>query len=282
MGSVPKDVAELIALFDLQKTGENRFRGPHPDTLLQRLFGGQVLGQTLVAAARTVPPERIVHSLSAYFLRPGAIDRPLDFEVEAVRDGNAFSNRRVLTRQGDTVIFQMTASFQEPEEGLDHSATQPQGVAVPESCPSLHDVLERRFGASVRLVSEWDALDVRLAARPDRGEMGGSMKAWVRTREPMPDDPLLHSAVLAYLSDITLLSVTTVPHEVEFLSPSMQAASIDHAMWFHRPVRVDDWLLYDMNSPSASHARGFAMGRLFQNGLAVASCAQEGLIRVLG
>lgn len=281
MVPVPKDVAELIALFDLQTIGENRFRGPHPTTLLQRLFGGQVLGQTLVAAAHTVPQDRLVHSLNAYFLRPGAIDQPLDFEVEVMRDGSTFSNRRVVTRQGDSVIFQMTASFQRPEEGLSHSASPPGDVGVPESCPSLHEVLERRFGASVRLVSEWDALDVRLAARPDLVEGGGNMKAWIRTKEPMPDDPLLHAAVLAYLSDITLLSVSTVPHAVEFLSPSMQAASIDHAMWFHRPVRVDEWLLYDMTSPSASHARGFAMGRLFQDGQAVASCAQEGLIRVL-
>ncbi|MHA6511607.1 acyl-CoA thioesterase [Tessaracoccus sp. Z1128] len=278
---VPKDVTELIALFDLHATGENRFRGPHPTTLLQRLFGGQVLGQTLVAAARTVPADRVVHSLNAYFLRPGAIDQPLDFEVEVMRDGATFSNRRVVTRQGGSVIFQMTASFQQPEEGLTHSVAPPVDVSVPESCPSLHDVLERRFGASVRLVAEWDALDVRLAARPEMVDGGGSMRAWVRTREPMPDDPLLHAAVLAYLSDITLLSVSTVPHPVEFLSPSMQAASIDHAMWFHRPVRVDQWLLYDMTSPSASHARGFAMGRLFQGGVAVASCAQEGLIRVL-
>ena len=281
MVPVPKDVAELIALFDLQTIGENRFRGPHPTTLLQRLFGGQVLGQTLVAAAHTVPPDRLVHSLNAYFLRPGAIDQPLDFEVEVMRDGSTFSNRRVVTRQGDSVIFQMTASFQRPEEGLSHSASPPGDVGVPESCPSLHEGRERRFGALVRLVSEGDALDVRLAARPDLVEGGGNMKAWIRTKEPMPDDPLLHAAVLAYLSDITLLSVSTVPHAVEFLSPSMQAASIDHAMWFHRPVRVDEWLLYDMTSPSASHARGFAMGRLFQDGQAVASCAQEGLIRVL-
>lgn len=281
MEPVPKDVNELIALFDLTETGPTSFRGPQPRTYLQRLFGGQVLGQTLVAAARTVAPERHIHSLNAYFLRAGANDTPMDFEVEVVRDGGAFSNRRVVTRQGDREIFMLTASFQEAEEGLDHSAAEPTDVAVPEASPSLREVLQRRFGASFTLLAEWDALDVRLAARPDRTDSGGSMKAWVRTRQPMPDDPILHAAVLAYLSDITLLSVTTVPHEVEFLSPEMQAASIDHVMWFHRPVRVDEWLLYDMVSPSASHARGFATGRLFQGGQAVASCAQEGLIRVL-
>lgn len=278
---MPKDVAELIALFDLTETGPSSFRGPQPQTYLQRLFGGQVLGQTLVAAARTVAPTRQIHSLNAYFLRPGTTDAPLDFAVERVRDGGTFSNRRVVARQGEREIFMMTSSFQEPEEGLDHSAAEPTDVAVPEASPSLREVLQRRFGATMRMLSEWDALDVRLAVRPDRTEFGGSMKAWVRTKQPMPDDPVLHSAVLAYLSDITLLSVTTVPHEVEFLSPTMQAASIDHVMWFHRPVRVDEWLLYDMISPSASHARGFATGRLFQRGQAVASCAQEGLIRVV-
>ena len=279
---MPKDVAELCALFDLTATGRLSFRGPQPRTLLQRLFGGQVLGQTLVAAAQTVPRGRLVHSLNAYFLRPGAIDTPLDFDVEVMRDGHTFSNRRVMARQGETVIFEMTVSFQEPEPGLEHSAAPPVGVAVPEACPSLPEVLERRFGRQIHMISEWDALDVRLAALPNADRQGGSMRAWVRTQQPMPDDPLLHAAVLAYLSDLTLLSVTTVPHEVEFMSPSLQAASIDHAMWFHRPVRVDEWLLYDMISPSASSARGFAMGRLFQADVAVASCAQEGLIRVIG
>lgn len=278
---MPKDVSELIALFDLEETGDNRFRGPVPSTRMQRLFGGQVLAQTLVAAAMTVPDDRLIHSLNAYFLRPGAIDTPLDFDVEVMRDGKTFSNRRILASQAGRTIFEMTSSFQLPEDGLSHSAAVPLDVADPAACPALRDVLARRFGANVEFLSEWDALEVRLAARPDKIEDGGTMKAWVRTKQPMPDSPVLHAAVLAYLSDITLLSVTTVPHEVEFLSPKMQAASIDHAMWFHRPVRVDEWLLYDMTSPSASHARGFAVGRLFQNGQAVASCAQEGLIRVL-
>ena len=186
---MPRDVAELIALFQLEETGELTFRGPQPQTLMQRLFGGQVLGQTLVAAARTVAPDRRVHSLNAYFLRPGAIDAPLDFDVEVMRDGNTFSNRRIITRQSDRVIFEMTASFQQPEDGLDHSATSPVDVAPPEACPSLGEVLNRRFGASVEFIKEWDALDVRLAARPDKAEAGGTMKAWVRTREALPDDP---------------------------------------------------------------------------------------------
>ncbi len=278
---MPKDVTELLAQFELEQTGERSFRGPQPRTAMQRLFGGQVLAQTMIAASRTIEPHRIPHSLNAYFLRPGAPDIALDFDVEVMRDGRTFSNRRVLARQGERVIFEMTTSFQVPESGLDHSAAAPSDIAPPEASPELAEVLGRRFGAGVALISEWDALEVRLASRPEPTRHGGSMRAWVRTKEQMPDDRLLNTAVLAYLSDMTLLSVTTVPHEVEFLSPKLQAASIDHAMWFHRPVHVDRWLLYDMISPSASSARGFAMGRLFQDGAAVASCAQEGLIRVL-
>ncbi len=187
---MPRDVTELLNLFDLERTGESTFRGPQPRTHLQRLFGGQVLGQTLVAAAGTVDPERPVHSLNAYFLRPGHNDLPLDFEVEVSRDGNTFSNRRVVTRQGDRVIFEMTCSFQRREPGLDHSAAEPLDVQPPDASPSLKEVLERRFGGGIAMLSEWDALDVRLAARPDATASGGSMRAWVRTKERMPENPL--------------------------------------------------------------------------------------------
>lgn len=278
---MPKDVTELLAQLNLVQTGDLSFRGPQPRTRMQRLFGGQVLAQTLLAAARTVEADREPHSLNAYFLRPGAPDQPLDFDVEVMRDGRTFSNRRVLARQGERIIFEMTTSFQQSEPGLDHTAEPPGDIASPDASPELAEVLGRRLGPGVTFMDEWSALEVRLAARPAPTSSGGRMIAWVRTKEEMPDDALLNTAVLAYLSDMTLLSVTTVPHEVEFLSPKLQAASIDHAMWFHRPVRVDRWLLYNMISPSASNARGFAMGRLFQDGAAVASCAQEGLIRVL-
>ncbi len=279
---MPATTKDLIRLFDLDEVGDGVFRGPHPDTRWQRLFGGQVLAQTLCAAMLTVPVGRQVHSLHAYFLRPGSREESLRFEVETMRDGRAFSARRVVTRQHDRVIFQLNVSFQQPEDGLSHSATLPQDIMPVENAPSLQEVLERRFGAPIHLLSEWDALDVRLAADARPSPLGGTMRAWVRTQEPLPDDPHLHAAVLAYLSDITLLSVSTVQHEVEFMSPHLEAASIDHAMWFHRPARCDDWLLYDMLSPSASGARGFCEGRLFQGGQAVASCAQEGLIRLTG
>lgn len=278
---MPATVSDLISLFDITQVDEWEFRGPHPDTLFQRLFGGQVLAQTLVAAIRTVPEDRPVHSLHAYFLRPGSPDEPLCFEVEPVRDGRSFSSRRVQAIQGDDVIFVFSGSFHKEEPGLAHSADVPEEVTPPEQSPSMREVMERRFGHRIASLSEWDALDVRLASGARPSSQGGTMRAWVRTQSALPDDPALHTAVLAYLSDITLLSVATVQHEMEFMSPNVQAASIDHAMWFHRPVRADEWLLYDMVSPSTSGARGFCTGRLFQGGEAVASCAQEGLIRLV-
>lgn len=278
---MPETVDELISQFDLTQTGDLTFRGPQPKTLLQRLFGGQVLATSLMAAMHTVPGDRVVHSLNAYFLLPGDPLTPLTLEVEILRDGRSFSARRVVAKQGEYVIFQLSASFHVPEPGLSHSSQQPTDVTPPEDSPLMRKVLEERFGRQVRRLSEWDALEVRLASPPEPSPEGGIMRAWVRTQGPLPDDPGLHAAVLAYLSDITLLSVSTVQHQVEFMSPRMRAASVDHAMWFHRPFRADEWLLYDMVSPSASGARGFCTGRLYQDGMAVASCAQEGLIRVL-
>ncbi len=279
---MPATTADLIRLFDLTEVGTGKFRGPQPDTKWQRLFGGQVMGQTLMAAMRTVPPSRVLHSLHGYFLRPGSREESLRFQVEHVRDGRTFSARRVITRQLDEVIFDLDASFQEPEAGLRHSAAQPDGVPHPDDCMSLQDVMQLRFGSPIRMLSEWDALDVRLAGPPLPTEGGGVMRAWVRTQDDLPDDLRIHQAVLAYLTDLLLLSVSTVQHEVEFISPNLQVASIDHATWFHRPARCDRWLLYDMVSPSASGARGFCQGRLFQDGELVASCAQEGLIRQVG
>jgi acyl-CoA thioesterase II len=279
---VPKDVPGLIGLFELTQIDDLVWQGPQPDTLFQRLFGGQVLGQTLVAAQRSVAQDRLIHSLNSYFLRPGSPDEPLTFEVEVVRDGHTFSNRRVVTKQGDTTIFVMQASFHESEPGLEHTAKQPyQGLTPPAEAPSLRAILEERFGTHIETLSEWDALDVRLASEPGVDDHGAHLQAWVRTKSEMPPEPVLHNAVLAYLSDITLLSVTTIPHEVQLMSPNLQSASIDHSMWFHRPVKTDQWLLYEMNSPSAAGARGFCSGRLYQNGVTVASCAQEGLLRLL-
>lgn len=278
---MPSNVEDLVALFDIVQVSELKFRGPQPDTYFQRLFGGQVLAQSLWAAMRTVPDERHLHSLHAYFLRPGSPDEPLRFEVEDLRNGRTFSARRVITRQYDREIFQLNCSFQQPEAGLEHSAVPPTDVRSPEESRPLRGYLEEQVGHPIENLSEWDALDVRLASDPAPSPEGGVMRAWVRTRSALETDPHLHSAVAAYLSDITLLSVSTVQHRLAFMSAGIQAASIDHAMWFHRPFRADDWLLYDMVSPSAAHARAFCTGNLFQDGRLVASCAQEGLIRLV-
>ncbi|GAA1396590.1 acyl-CoA thioesterase II [Luteococcus peritonei] len=283
---MPQNTAELVDLLDLEEIEVGLYRGPQPRTQLQRTFGGQVLAQSLVAAYRTVP-ERTCHSLNAYFLRPGNADKPIIYDVEVLRDGSAFSSRRVVARQNGKTIFAMNCSFHELEPGLDHSDPMPPGVPAPEDCPTLFEVMAQRFGHTSPLWKEWDALEVRFAGDSGRshqiaaGAHGAHMRVWVRTSERLPDDPRLHQAVLAYLSDMTLLSVSTVPHEVAFLSEQMQVASIDHSMWFHRAVRCDEWICYDQVSPSASHALGFSTGRLLQGDALVASCSQEGLIRVV-
>lgn len=284
---MPQTTEELIDLLRLEPIEPGIFRGPHPDTTFQRLFGGQVLAQALTAARCAAPAERVAHSLNAYFLRPGRVDTPMIFEVENLRDGGSFSARRVVARQHGKVIFALSASFQVAEDGLNHHDPLPVSVPRPDNCPPLAEVLAKRFGGPLGIFEEWDALDVRWADDSTRhGTMeanshGAHMRIWVKTTGPLPQDQHVHRAILAYLSDITLLSVSTLPHRVIFMSPQMQAASIDHAMWFHREVHADRWLLYDMVSPSASHARGFSTGRLFQEGRLVASCAQEGLIRMI-
>ncbi|MGJ6979019.1 acyl-CoA thioesterase [Aestuariimicrobium soli] len=284
---MPATTAELVDLLSLEEIEVGLYRGSQPTTTWQRTFGGQVLAQALMAAYGTVPSDRICHSLNAYFLRPGSTDAPIIYDVETTRDGRTFSARRVLARQRGAVIFTLSASFHELEDGFTHSDPAPTEVPAPEDCPRLVDVMTSRFGSEMSLFHEWDALDVRFAGDSGRfGELVPSshtahMRVWVRTTEALPDDVRLHQAISAYLSDMTLLGVSTVPHEVAFLSSDLQAASIDHAMWFHRPIRADQWILYDQVSPSASHALGFSMGRLLQHGLQVATCNQEGLIRVV-
>lgn len=285
---MPRTTDELVDLLTLEEIEPGVFRGPQPDTVFQRLFGGQVLAQSLTAAQLTAPDGRLAHSLNAYFLRPGRVDVPVIFEVEKLRDGGSLSSRRVVARQLRETIFAMSASFHIAEDGLDHHDPLPTDVPPPSECPRLADVIAQRFKGPLKIFEEWDALDVRWADDSTRrGRMqaqshGAHMRVWAKTTGPLPDDQHVHQAVLAYLSDITLLGVSTLPHRVIFMSPQMQAASIDHAMWFHRQVRADEWLLYDMVSPSASHARGFSTGRLFQHGSLIASCAQEGLIRLVG
>jgi acyl-CoA thioesterase-2 len=282
---MPQSLDELVDILDLEEIEIGLFRARQPDTSLQRAFGGQVLAQALVAAVRTVATSRVLHSLHAYFLRPGRTDIPIVYDVETIRDGRSFSSRRVVARQGGSVIFYLSSSFHEAEDGFEHADPVPDDVPGPDDCPRLAEVLSRVSGRSAAIWErEWGVLDVRYVG--DSRE-GGSLvdprhparaRVWVRVEGELPEDRRLHQAALAYASDLTLLSATTVPHNV-FIGINVQGASLDHAMWFHRPFRADDWLLYDQVSPSASGGLGLATARLFQHGTLVADVAQEGLIR---
>jgi acyl-CoA thioesterase-2 len=280
---VPASVAELVELLDLEVIEDNLFRGRQPDTVMQRVFGGQVLAQSLVAAVRTVTDPFACHSMHSYFLRPGDTSVPIIYDVEAIRDGRSFCTRRVAARQHGRPIFFLTANFQRPEDGLEHQDPMPE-VPSPEDCAPAVDQTSRYKQDWLR---EWAALDVRPVA--DSRE-GGSLDTshhparsqwWIRASDPLPDDPVMQLAAFTYASDMTLLPAALVPHGLYIESPGMQAASLDHSIWFHRPFRADEWWLYDQAAPSASAGRGLALARVFsQGGQLVASVAQEGLIRV--
>jgi len=290
---MPQSVDELTRLFDLEELEIGLYRGRQPETGLQRAFGGQVLAQALLACTRTVTPiaggtgeDRVPHSLHAYFILPGSTDAPILYDVQNIRDGGSFSFRRVEARQHGKVIFYLTLSCQRPEPGFDHADTEPIGVPAPQDCPPLSEMMETLSGRpAADWEREWGALEVRYAGDSRPGgrlvdpEHPARAQVWVRTAERLPDDPALHRAVVAYASDLTLLGVSTVPHGVVIGSRRLQAASIDHAMWFHRDIRADEWILYDQVSPSASGARGLSTGRLFSDGVLGVDVAQEGLIR---
>ncbi|MCA0253221.1 MAG: acyl-CoA thioesterase II [Actinobacteria bacterium] len=283
---MPADVEQLIGLLQLERRGPDLFIGAADTwTTRQRVFGGHVLAQALTAGYQTVPDDRYAHSLSAYFVRGGLAGVPIEYRVEEVRDGGSFSTRRVVASQNGRSIFFMAGSFHELEPGLNHADTIPAGVPAPQECPALSEVLgarSRRTAEAWR--QEFGVLETRFASDTSAvsaaSRADARMQVWVRAESALPSDPRLHQAVLAYASDLTLLAVSTVPHPVVFGGPGMQAASINHAMWFHRPARADQWLLYDQVSPSASAGLGFSFGRLFSGGQLAASCAQEGLIRL--
>jgi len=284
MTPMPQSTEELLSLLDLEMIEEGLFRGRQPETSLQRVFGGQVASQALVAAARTVNEGRVVHSLHAYFLRAGDTSVPILYAAERNLDGRSFSSRRVVARQHGRPIFYMSASFQVPEEGLEHQDAMP-AVDPPAECPELGHVLAQLSG---RPRDDWDrewaSLDVRYAgqvhADREAGVESGS-RVWLKASDAIGNDPVLHAAVLTYASDLTLLSAAVTPHGTYIGDPRLQPASLDHAMWFHRAFRVDEWLLYDQASPSASGGRGLATGRLFtEDGRLVASAVQEGLVRL--
>jgi acyl-CoA thioesterase-2 len=283
---MPSSAAELVDLLDLETIDLNLFRGAQPHTELQRVFGGQVAAQALVAANRTVSDEMHVHSLHSYFLRPGDTAVPIVYDVDPVRDGRSFSTRRVLARQHGRPIYALTAGFQVEEGGFEHQDRMPE-VPSPDEALDVLEVMtagdEKRRELWLR---EWSALELRHAGDSregglfENGEHAARSCYWLRVAQRLPDERLVHRAALTYISDMTLLGTTLVPHGLHPGSDAVQAASLDHTVWFHRPYRADEWLLYDQVSPSAAGGRGLALGRLFsEDGRLVASVAQEGLIR---
>ena len=267
-------VADLIRILDLQKIEENIFRGQNPTDGATRVFGGQVLAQALVAAVCTAPPDRVCHSLHAYFLRAGDPAIPILYEVDRSRDGGSFSVRRVVAIQHGAQIFVLAASFQKGEDGFAHQATMPD-VPPPEALtPPDEPMLAAHWRA--RPFEFRPVLPRGLADRPARAPLD---HVWLRVPAALADQPVLHQAFLAYASDMSLLDTALLPHGKGLFS-NVQVASLDHAMWFHRPFRCDDWMLYSQESPAAFGARGFSRGMIFaRDGTLIASVAQEGLIR---
>jgi acyl-CoA thioesterase-2 len=272
----------VLELLDLEDLELNVFRGVSPDVERQRVFGGQVLGQALVAAGRTVEADRQVHSLHAYFLRPGDPRIPILYEVDRSRDGRSFTTRRVVAIQHGRQIFHMSASFQVNEDGFEHHTPMPE-VTPPEELPSWIELLQP-WKDKLPWLKDEHAIEFRY---PDpsgltaSGESGtGTHRIWFCTTGPVPGEPLLQAALAAYASDMILLDTAVRPHRLSPFDESVQMATIDHAMWFHAPFRVDEWLLFDLTSPSASGARGLAFGGLYRrDGTLACSLAQEGLIR---
>ena len=282
--------AALLELLDLSsadgaQTDEEIFVGASARQPSRRVFGGQVLAQSLIAAMRTVEPSRDVHSMHAYFLRAGDADQPITFGVQRLRDGRSFSARRTHAYQNGVPILSMIASFQEPDDGIVHQDTMPTDIPDPESLPSTAELLGGFDHPVARAWAFERPFDIRHIDAPlylaNEGSREARNAVWMRSLAPMPDDPDLHRAALAYASDYTLLESILRPHGLSWIQPGMSVASLDHAMWWHRPVRVDDWLLYVQSSPSASGARGLAAGRIYnRSGELVASVAQEGMVRI--
>ena len=282
-----KMLTELIQLLSLERIEENLFRGQSQDLGWGTVYGGQVLGQALSAATQTAPPDRLAHSLHAYFLRPGDVSRPVLYEVDRIRDGSSFTTRRVVAVQKGEAIFHLDASFQRPEDGFDHADAMP-GATPPDQLPTEQERLARVASRLPKFLRERAVSGRPIEVRPigDGDDpmlptpRAAQRMVWLRATAPLPDDPSLHRYLLAYASDFSLLTTSLLPHGVTWLTPGMQVASIDHALWFHRPFRIDEWLLHVIDSPTASGARGLVRGRIFtRDGRLVASTAQEGLIR---
>lgn len=280
-----KALDHLLDLLDLEQIEVNIFRGRSPDERVQRVFGGQVAGQALVAAGRTVPADRPVHSLHAYFIRPGDPSVPIIYLVDRVRDGRSFTTRRVSAIQHGKAIFTLSASFHQPEPGPEHYAAMPQ-VPAPEKLPTAVQRLEKILGPQPDSVYRSHPIDLRFVgplaveAQRDPALRTTQSMVWLRVDGELPDDPMLHVCLMTYASDMTLLDSVLLAHGLSWADGRTTGASLDHAMWFHRPFRADRWLLYAQEAPAAAGARGLARGQVFtESGDLVVSVVQEGLIR---
>jgi acyl-CoA thioesterase II len=279
---------ELLAILDLEQLEHNLYRGRSPKLDWQRVFGGQTIAQALVAAQRTVEPDRHVHSLHGYFMRPGDTTVPIVYEVDRIRDGGSFTTRRVVAIQHGQAIFSLEASFQVDEDGLEHQVPMPIDIPPPDTLLRQQELIAKfgdRVPAGIRRYWERDRpiemKPVILEHYTSREKLEPRQHIWIRTAGPMPADRGMRAALLAYLSDMTLLDTSTFAHGRAIFDPDIQAASLDHAMWFHRQHPLDGWLLYAQDSPSTQGSRGFTRGTLYaEDGTLVASVAQEGLIRL--
>lgn len=287
MTKQPMALAGLLKTLDLERLEVNLFRGRSPDVGWQRVYGGQVIGQALVAACRTVEADRMAHSLHGYFMRPGDPNVPIIYDVERIRDGRSFGTRRVVALQHGHAIFSMSVSFHKTEDGYDHQIDLPEDLPQPEDLPSEKAIIEQfREHMPENIRTYWERerpIEMRLTdmsrylSRKDREP---KQYAWIRANGSLPNDLPLHQCVLAYASDFTLLDTTLIAHGKLIFDKDLQLASLDHSLWFHRPFKADEWLLYAQDSPSAFGARGFCRGSVYtRDGVLVASVAQEGLVR---
>ncbi len=284
---MPASLDELVRLLDLEPLEVGLYRGGQPEaSSLKRVFGGQVAAQAVTAAQLTVPEDRHIHSLHAYFLLGGDPSIPIVYDVENVRDGGSFTTRRIAARQHGENIFYMTASFQRAEDGFDHQDAMPDVPSPKDSTPLLDVIKAVRPSEVESWRREWSSFDLRYvgddrpADDPSRERVPAVQRLWFRADGALPDSRIVHTAAFVYISDFSLLGVSLQPHGEIIGSPNVQPASLDHTIWFHRPIRADQWLLYDQTSPSASGARGLSTARVFtEDGTLVATVAQEGLIR---
>ncbi len=277
---------ELILLLELERLEDNLFRGPSRDIGTNRVFGGQVLGQAIKAAQNTIEENRNIHSLHAYFLREGDHNSPIIYEVDRSRDGRSFSARRVVAIQHGRPIFTLSASFQLEEDGLDYGVRMPE-VPEPDDLASVREyetrhmeILPEKIQRLMTLSAPFDLKPVDFDEHPDRDRVMPCRHFWIKTVDELPLEPQLHRSILAYVSDYGLLTTCLVPHGLHMFDTRLIMASIDHAMWFHRPFRMDQWLLYSCEAMSTSNARGLAKGHFFKrDGTLIASTTQEGLVR---